>query len=223
MPSWRLGKSREARLNLAGPGSKTSRCRRRGRITIFAPKVHHDNSPAPPWVGKSSRRGSLKGCAKFRLPIDPRIPDVTLRLVGRLRIREVGGGARVNEVEDDSAHRLSRCHQCRHVRGQRGAYREAFQASSFLFAFSPRAVPWAIIAMRLRCEDISPSSGDQDSRRRRRPRFEAGRRPQRTWEPPSRGESAGLASRPDSADAEFAGLNRGRDAGCPAPPAQIRT
>ncbi len=34
------------------------------------------------------------------------------------------------------------------------------------------------------------------------------RRPQRTWEPPSRGESAGLASRPDSADAEFAGLSR---------------
>ena len=40
------------------------------------------------------------------------------------------------------------------------------------------------------------------------PRLKPARRPQRTWEPPSRGESAGPASRPDSADAEFAGLSR---------------
>ncbi len=39
------------------------------------------------------------------------------------------------------------------------------------------------------------------------PRLKPARRPQRTWEPPSRGESAGPASRPDSADAEFAGLS----------------
>ncbi len=53
------------------------------------------------------------------------------------------------------------------VSRERGAYREAFQAPSSL-SFFPRPVPWAMIAMRLRREDMGRSNGDRDSRRRRR-------------------------------------------------------
>ena len=52
------------------------------------------------------------------------------------------------------------------VSRERGAYREAFQAPSSL-SFFPRPVPWAMIAMRLRREDMGRSNGDRDSRRGR--------------------------------------------------------
>ncbi len=60
------------------------------------------------------------------------------------------------------------------VSRERGAYREAFQAPSSL-SFFPRPVPWAMIAMRLRREDMGRSNGDRDSRRRRRQDSRRGR------------------------------------------------